>query len=113
MLIASVATAVAWLLAPPHRMLVPAVALAVVFVALWATGHGPWFHTTSGGVVRVLYSVMLAVSVVLVVIVPLMALWIQNGARQRGAYAPKPVAAPQLPPVRQKPAPGPRPRPSR
>jgi hypothetical protein len=95
--LAAVATAVAWLLPQPSRLLVPPVTVAVEFVALWATGHGPWFHATSGDIVRVLYSVMLAVSVILVVMVPYTAAWVRHGAGIAMQSRPKPrrKASPQ------------------
>jgi hypothetical protein len=55
MLLTAAATALSWLLDPSARLFVPPVALAVEFVGLWITGHGPWFQATSGDVVRVLY----------------------------------------------------------
>jgi len=82
MLLAAAATALAWILPVSSRLLVPAGAVAIEFVFLWATGHGPWFHVTSGNIVRVLYSVILAVSVILVVAVPFTALWVNHGAKQ-------------------------------
>ena len=82
MLLAAAATALAWILPVSSRLLVPAGAVAIEFVFLWATGHGPWFHVTSGNIVRVLYSVILAVSVILVVAVPFTALWVNHGANQ-------------------------------
>jgi hypothetical protein len=88
---------VAWILSQPGRLLVPSVAVAVEFVILWATGHGPWFHETSGDIVRVLYSLMIGVSVVLVVMVPFAAAWIRQRAVSTRQARPKPKrsAAPQ------------------
>lgn len=80
LLLAAVATAVSWLLPPAARLLTPPIALAVEFILLWATGYGPWFHSTSGDVVRVLYSLMLAIAVILVVAVPFAALWTRHRA---------------------------------
>lgn len=80
MLLAAAATAVAWILPPASRLLVPPVAVAAEFILLWATGYGPWFHATSGDIVRVLYSLMLAVSVILIVAVPFVATWLRHGA---------------------------------
>lgn len=93
LLLAAVATAISWLLPPSMRLLTPPIAVAVEFVLLWVTGYGPWFHSTSGNVVRVLYSVMLAITVILVVAVPFIALWVKHGAtavrqaRQRATRA--------------------------
>jgi hypothetical protein len=97
--LAAAATAVAWLLPQASRLLVPPVAVAVEFVALWATGYGPWFHATSGDIVRVLYSVMLAVSVILVVMVPYVAAWVNHGAGLVKQSRPKPVRKPSAQPI--------------
>jgi hypothetical protein len=80
LLIAALATSAAWLVPPGPRILVPPIALGVEFVVLWVTGYGPWFHETSGGVVRVLYSFTLTLAVVLVVAVPMTAMWIKHGS---------------------------------
>jgi len=80
MLLAAAATAISWVFPPATRILTPPFAVAVEFVLLWATGYGPWFHETSGDIVRVLYSVMLALAVILVVAVPFVALWVKQGA---------------------------------
>jgi hypothetical protein len=82
LLLASIATAISWLFPPAMRLLTPPIAIAVEFVFLWATGYGPWFHSTSGNVVRVLYSVMLAFTIILVVAVPFVALWAKHGATE-------------------------------
>ena len=88
--LAAGATAVAWILPQSSRLLVPPVAVAIEFVALWATGHGPWFHATSGDIVRVLYSLMLAVAVILVVMAPYVAAWVRHGAGVAMQTRPKP-----------------------
>lgn len=80
MLICAVATGVGWLVQPEARVFIPAGALAFEVVGLWATGHGPWFHATSGDIVRLLYGAMLTLAVVLVVAVPFVAMWVKQGA---------------------------------
>lgn len=80
MLMSAVATGISWLLQPSARIFVPPAALAVEVLGLWLSGHGPWFHATSGDIVRILYCVMLAQSVVLVVSVPIAAMWVNHGA---------------------------------
>jgi hypothetical protein len=80
LLLTAMAMAVAWILPSATRVLVPPFAVAIEFVLLWVTGYGPWFHETSGDIVRILYSVMLALAVVLVVAVPFVALWLKHGA---------------------------------
>jgi hypothetical protein len=45
---------------------------------LWIAGRGPVFHTTSGGIVRLLYILMLATAVLLVVSVPIFAVWLRR-----------------------------------
>lgn len=80
MLLSAIATGVGWLLEPATRVFIPAGALGVEVLALWATGYGPWFQATSGDIVRVLYGAMLALAVVLVVAVPFVAMWVSQGA---------------------------------
>lgn len=62
------------------RLLIPPLVLALEILLLWIGGRGPVLHTTSGGVVRLLYIMMLATAVVLVVIVPIMAVWLRRWA---------------------------------
>lgn len=88
LLLAAVATCVGWLLPISGRLLVPAGAVAVEFIGLWLTGHGPWFHHTSGDIVRLLYVVLLALAVILVVMVPYGAAWIRHGTRRSQAAGP-------------------------
>jgi hypothetical protein len=100
LLLAALATAVSWVLTPTTRMLTPPIAVAVEFVILWITGYGPWFHATSGDVVRVLYGLMLALTVILVVAVPFVALWVKHGASAaQQARARSLRSAAQRPPV--------------
>ncbi len=77
-LLCAVMTAIAFAAPPRWRALIPAITLALEFVALWIAGRGPWFHATSGTVVRVLYTTLLASTVVLVVAVPVIAAWFVN-----------------------------------
>jgi hypothetical protein len=106
LLIAAATTAVAWVLPPSSRILAPPFALAIEIVLLWLAGYGPWFHETSGDVVRVLYSVVLALAVILTVSVPFAALWVKHGANEirdarrrsvRTVAQPPPIRGPVLP----------------
>jgi hypothetical protein len=80
MLLTAASTAIAWPLSFRSRLVVPAGALAIEVIGLWLSGHGPWFHVTSGQVVRLLYGAMLTLAVLLVVTVPFTALWVKHGA---------------------------------
>jgi hypothetical protein len=62
------------------RLLIPPVMLAIQILILWIADRGPVFHPTSGGIVRVLYILMLATAVVLVVSVPIFAVWLGRWA---------------------------------
>jgi hypothetical protein len=80
LLLSAIAIACSWLAPPALRLVTPPIAVAVEFILLWGTGYGPWFHSTSGNVVRVLYVLMLALTIVLVAAVPLVALWVKHDA---------------------------------
>jgi hypothetical protein len=60
------------------RLLIPPVVLGIEILLLWIAGRGPVFHTTSGGIVRLLYILMLATAVLLVVSVPIFAVWLRR-----------------------------------
>jgi hypothetical protein len=90
--IGSLATAAAAPLPLGMRLLVPPIALALEIGVLWATGRGPVFHPTSGGIVRLLYISMLFSSIILLVVVPVLAV----GLRRASAT---------LPPMPSRPAP--------
>lgn len=73
-LLCALATAICVLLPPLLRVFVPAGTLAVEFILLWMTGHGPWFQPTSGDIVRVICVVSLVLCVILTVATPLAAM---------------------------------------
>ncbi|MGH2558999.1 MAG: hypothetical protein ACRDJH_08040 [Thermomicrobiales bacterium] len=90
-LVAAAATTLAWSLPRPSRLLVPPVALATQFVLLWMMGRGPSFHSSSGAVVPLTHGGLLALTVILVVGTPILALWARGvttvaeaRARERG-----------------------------
>lgn len=85
MLLGAIATVVSSGMGTGVRLLVPPVVLAIQIMILWIAGRGPVFHPTSGGVVRVLYIMMLATAVVLVVCVPIMSVWLRRWAPQAAA----------------------------
>jgi hypothetical protein len=62
------------------RLLIPPIVLAAEILILWIAGRGPVFHTTSGGIVRLLYILILATAVLLVVSVPIFAVWLRRWA---------------------------------
>jgi hypothetical protein len=77
-LLAAGATVIAWALPRKMRPFVPAVALGLQFIALWATGHGPSFARTSDEVVPFMYGVLLVLVVVLVVCVSILSLFFRR-----------------------------------
>lgn len=80
MLLGGIATIASSYVGIGVRLLIPPVVLGVEIMLLWMAGRGPVFHPTSGGIVRLLYILMLATAVVLVVCVPIFAVWLQRWA---------------------------------
>jgi hypothetical protein len=81
-LLAAGMTALAWSLSTGPRLLVPAIAFAGQFLALWFAGRGPSFPDSSGGIVRFLYFVTLLATLGLVLILPFAAVWLKSGMEQ-------------------------------
>jgi hypothetical protein len=77
-LLAAGATVIAWALPRKMRPFVPAVALGLQFIALWATGNGPSFARTSDEVVPFMYGILLVLVVVLVVCVSILSLFFRR-----------------------------------
>ncbi|MEZ4665584.1 MAG: hypothetical protein R2835_02865 [Thermomicrobiales bacterium] len=80
MLLGAVATAISSYVGVGIRLLIPPAVLALQILILWVADRGPVFHPTSGGIVRFLYILMLATAVVLVVTVPIFAVWLRRWA---------------------------------
>jgi hypothetical protein len=80
MLLGALATVITSYLGIGVRLLVPPAVLAILILILWIADRGPVFHPTSGGIVRLLYLLMLATAVVLVVSVPIFAVWLRRWA---------------------------------
>ena len=80
MLLGAAATVVSSYVGIGIRLLIPPVVLATEIMLLWMAGRGPVFHSTSGGIVRFLYIMMLAAAVILVVTVPIFAVWLRRWA---------------------------------
>ncbi len=80
MLLGAVATAISSYVGVGVRLLIPPAVLALQILILWVADRGPVFHPTSGGIVRFLYILMLATAVVLVVSVPIFAVWLRRWA---------------------------------
>jgi hypothetical protein len=80
MLLGGIATIASSYVGIGVRLLIPPVILGVEIMLLWMAGRGPVFHPTSGGIVRLLYILMLAAAVLLVVCVPILAVWLQRWA---------------------------------
>jgi hypothetical protein len=77
-LVAAAATGLAWSLPRQSRMLVPPCALAVQFVLLWMMDRGPTIQSSSGSIVPLTQGGLLALTVILVVCVPILALWVRG-----------------------------------
>lgn len=67
LLISAAATVIAWSLAVRYRTLTPPAAFGLQVVALWITGHGPSFQSTSGQIVPLLFALLFVMSVIQVV----------------------------------------------
>lgn len=80
MLLGGIATIASSYVGMGVRLLIPPIVLGIEVMLLWMAGRGPVFHTTSGGIVRLLYILMLATAVVLVVCVPIFAVWLRRWA---------------------------------
>lgn len=74
-LLAAGATVIAWALPRSSRPFVPAAALALQFLALWLSGHGPSFARTSDEVVPFMYASLLVLTVILTVGVSILSLY--------------------------------------
>jgi hypothetical protein len=86
-MIASIAAVMSWSVAPGLRAFAPPVALGLEVVVLWLAGRGPSFENTSGQVVPLLYSVLFAMTVLVVVgtsIVAIIARQIERNSRPFG-----------------------------
>ncbi len=88
MFLGSVATVIAAPMSLGGRLLVPPFALAIEIGFLWAAVSGPVLQPTSGGVVRLLYIALLFTSIILIVLVPILAVWL----RRKAALLPPPPA---------------------
>jgi hypothetical protein len=77
-LLAAGATVIAWALPRTTRPFVPAAALALQFLALWVSGHGPSFARTSDEVVPFMYGALLVLTVILTVGVSILSLFFRR-----------------------------------
>lgn len=62
-IVAAFASLMSWSVARPLRAFAPPAALTIQVLALWLTGHGPTFTSTSGQVVPLLFSLLFTVTV--------------------------------------------------
>lgn len=83
MLLGALATVISSYLGLGVRLLVAPTTLAVLILLLWIAGRGPVFRPTSGGIVRMLYIMILAATVVLVVCVPIFSVWLRRWVPNR------------------------------
>ncbi len=80
MLIGAMATVLAAPMALVWRLVVPPAALGFEIIFLWIAGYGPVFHHTSGAIVRLLYLMLLFGTIILVISVPLIAIWLRRAS---------------------------------
>ena len=83
-LVAAACTLTVWSFPGWPQAMVAAIALAVEFVVLLATGRGPWREPTAGAVVPAIYIGMLIVTSLLVVAVPILPMARRPRRRARG-----------------------------
>lgn len=74
-LIAAVASVIAWSIPRSSRPMIAPASLAVQFILLWMMGKGPSFYTSHGAIVPLTQGGLLALTVLLVVGVPVFAMW--------------------------------------
>jgi hypothetical protein len=74
-LIAAVASVIAWSMPRSARPMIAPASLAVQFIVLWMLGRGPSFSSSHGDIVPLTQGGLLALTVLLVVGVPVLAMW--------------------------------------
>jgi hypothetical protein len=74
-LIAAVASVIAWSIPRSSRPMIAPASLAVQFILLWMMGKGPSFYTSHGDIVPLTQGALLTLTVLLVVGVPVLAMW--------------------------------------
>ncbi|CAN5705317.1 hypothetical protein BH09CHL1_BH09CHL1_34370 [soil metagenome] len=86
-MIACIAAIMSWSVAPGLRAFAPPLALGLEVIVLWLAGRGPSFENTSGQVVPLLYSLLFAMTVLIVVgtsIVAIIAKQLERNSRPFG-----------------------------
>lgn len=93
-MIASIAAIMSWSVAPGLRAFAPPLALGLEVIVLWLAGRGPSFENTSGQVVPLLYSVLFAMTVLIVVGTSIVAIIVKQLERNSRPFGRAEIEAP-------------------
>lgn len=93
-MIACIAAIMSWSVAPGLRAFAPPLALGLEVVVLWLAGRGPSFEDTSGQVVPLLYSVLFAMTVLVVVGTSIVAIIVRQIERNSRPFGRAEIEAP-------------------
>jgi hypothetical protein len=93
-MIASIASIMSWSIAPGLRAFAPPVALGLEVIVLWLAGRGPSFEDTTGQVVPLLYSVLFAMTVLVVAGTGIVAIVVRQIERNSRPFGRAEIEAP-------------------
>jgi magnesium-transporting ATPase (P-type) len=93
-MIAAIAAIMSWSVAPGLRAFAPPVALGLEVIVLWLAGRGPSFENTSGQVVPMLYSLLFALTVLVVVGTSIIAIIVKQLERNSRPFGRAEIEAP-------------------
>lgn len=93
-MIACIASVMSWSVAPALRAFAPPVALGLEVIVLWLAGRGPSFEDTSGQVVPLLYSLLFAMTVLVVVGTNIVAIIVRQIERNSRPFGRAEIEAP-------------------
>lgn len=93
-MIACIASVMSWSVAPSLRAFAPPVALGLEVIVLWLAGRGPSFEDTSGQVVPLLYSLLFAMTVLVVVGTSIVAIVVRQIERNSRPFGRAEIEAP-------------------
>lgn len=93
-MIAAIAAIMSWSIAPGLRAFAPPVALGLEVIVLWLAGRGPSFENTSGQVVPMLYSLLFALTVLVVVGTSIIAIIVKDLERNSRPFGRAEIEAP-------------------
>jgi hypothetical protein len=93
-MIAAIAAIMSWSVAPGLRAFAPPLALGLEVIVLWLAGRGPSFENTSGQVVPLLYSLLFAMTVLIVVGTSIVAIIVKQLERNSRPFGRAEIEAP-------------------